>query len=604
MCIVFYLDFIDNGYRYPAKKGWADLFPNITRLQNRFFICYLLAVFIPILLLSSMIYYYHSSQRAKDYITEKKNSLIIEQNYLESQLDSSSNYFNQLKSNYELQSLLKGFYTSEREIVYAYNSQIYSLISSIFLYDSNISNITLYTQNTNAAEILKLFEPLSSCPLNKDSHTELIDGLWKAEKEADGGGFSFYIGFPNPPSTVFPGIVRLNYNYNIFSTCEADSPEASVYVFLNGIPVYRHNDTAEASACLEAYEHRLFEETWTDAPQVILDGKSRRIISAISLNQGIFHVVRVTPETGNIFSYRPFVLSLGISVLILASASVIIFCLIFKPLKNIVRLSEHMNHQHSHTLSLYSGKISRDETGDLILSFNRMSERINELSESLLNNEIQLKNAQIEALQNQLNPHFFYGTLESIRMIAETNHQELISDIAFSFGNLMRYSLSREYLVPVSREIEMTRQYISIQEKRLLNRFEISWDICELDDKWRCPKFALFNMVENVLSHNVSKCRSFIQAAVIIKKDCEDLTITVTNTGPGISPERLARLRYLLEHPKERDTMTSENNGRGIFNINDRLRLFYGEGYRLTIDSEENVLTSCSVRIRKHFNGF
>ena len=579
------------------------MFHNITKLQNRFFICYLMAVFIPIMLLSSMIYSYHSSQRAKDYITEKKNSLIVEQNYLESQLNSSLNYFNQLKSNSELQSLLKEFYTTEREIVYAYNSQIYSLISSIFLYDSNISGITLYTQNINASNILKFFEPMSSCPISENFHTELINGMWKAEEE-NTGNFSFYIGFSNPPSTSFPGIIRLNYNTDIFRSSDADSLESSVYVFLNGISIYRHNDTQEASACLQFYKDMLLENIQPKEPQVILDGKHRSIISSISLNDGIFRVIKVAPATGNIFSYRPFLLSLALSILILGSASIIIFCLIFKPLKNIVRLSEHMNFQNSHTLSLFPGKVSRDETGDLILSFNSMSERINDLSESLLNNEIQLKNAQIEALQNQLNPHFFYGTLESIRMIAEANHQELISDIAFSFGNLMRYTLSREYLVPVSREIEMTRQYISIQEKRLVNRFEIKWDVCELDEKWRCPKFALFNMVENVFSHNVSKCRSFIKASVTIKKDDEDLIITVTNTGPGISSERLGQLRNMLDNPKERVTLTSENNGRGIFNINDRLRLFYGEGYRLTIDSEENVLTTCSVRIRKHFNGY
>ena len=173
------------------------MFPNITKLQNRFFICYLLAVFIPIMLLSSMIYSYHSRQRTKDYITGKKNSLIIEQNYLESQLNSSSNYFNQLKSNYELQSLLKGIYASEREIVYVYNKQIYSLISSIFLYDSNISGVTLYTQNTNAANILNYFEPMSACPVYEDFQAELIDGFWKAEEEKDGAGFSFYIGFFN-----------------------------------------------------------------------------------------------------------------------------------------------------------------------------------------------------------------------------------------------------------------------------------------------------------------------------------------------------------------------------------------------------------------------
>ena len=75
------------------------------------------------------------------------------------------------------------------------------------------------------------------------------------------------------------------------------------------------------------------------------------------------------------------------------------FLLIFRPFKNIVRLSEHMNRQNTHTLTPYTGMLSKDETGDLILSFNQMTERINELSSSLLNNEMQLKNAQIEALQ-------------------------------------------------------------------------------------------------------------------------------------------------------------------------------------------------------------
>ena len=67
-------------------------------------------------------------------------------------------------------------------------------------------------------------------------------------------------------------------------------------------------------------------------------------------------------------------------------------------------------------------------------------------------------------------------------MIAEASHQELISEITFAFGKLMRYSLSREYLVPVSIEIDMTQQYVSIQEKRLVSRFDVEWELCELDE--------------------------------------------------------------------------------------------------------------------------
>ena len=580
------------------------MFPKITRLQNRFFICYLLAVFIPITFLSSMIYNYHSRQRIRDYVNERKNTLLIEQNFLENQLSSSRNYFNQLKSNYELELLLRGFYCSEREIVYSYKSQIYSLLSGITLYDPNLKDIIIYVDNDDVARILHYFEPMADCGISQDQLPSLIDGLWQADEEEGSFSFSFYIGFSNPPMTVFPGIARIQYNTGIFDSYAESDPNTSIYFYLNGSQVYSRNDTEEASACLKRYEKQLLTSTVPDQPQVIPNAADGFLVSSISLDGDVFDVIKVTPQKGSLFSYIPFLLSLLISILVLMCASIILFLLIFRPLNNVIRLSEHMNRQNNHTLTPYEGKVSKDETGDLILAFNRMVERINDLSSSLLRNEIQLKNAQLEALQAQLNPHFFYGTLESIRMIAEASHQKLISEITYAFGNLMRYCLSREYLVPVSREIEMTRQYISIQEKRLAGRFDISWEVCELDEKWRCPKFILYSLVENAFTHNVSKCRQFIHIYISLKLDGEDLTITVSNTGPGIAPDRLQMLRRLMEHPEERGDMTSESNGRSIFNISDRLKLFYGEDYRLTMESEENKFTTCSVRIHKRFINF
>lgn len=574
----------------------------VTKLQTRFFVCYLLAIFIPILLLSGIIYYYHNNQRTREYLNEKENSLIIEQNYLNHQLESSRNYFNQLKSNYELLKLLKGFYSSEREIVYAYNSQLYSLITGIYLYDQNLQDITIYTGQQRASEILRFFAPMSAFPLSDDTNTRLIDGFWYMDEETKAPSFSFYIGFSNPPMTVFPGIARLSYNSNIFDTYADENPDSAVYIYLNQKLLYEYNSVPSASLLLEEYRESIFSDE--RGPLIIPDAAKGCMISSIPLEAGTFQVVKITSEKGTIFSYRPFLLSLLITVLIMVSASILMFLLILKPFQNIVRLSDHMNSQQQHTLFPYTGKITKDETGDLILSFNQMAERINELSSNLLNNEIQLKNAQIETLQTQLNPHFFYGTLESIRMIAEADGQELIADIAYSFGNLMRYCLSREYLAPVSKEIEMTRQYVSIQEKRLVNRFDIRWDLCMPDEKWRCPKFVLFSMVENVFSHNVSKCRSFIHITVSIKEEGDDLTFTVTNTGPGVPPERLRELHDLLEHPEKRGSLKSENNGRSIFNISDRLKLFYGEDYRFTIESTENVLTTCSVRIHREFINF
>lgn len=342
--------------------------------------------------------------------------------------------------------------------------------------------------------------------------------------------------------------------------------------------IYCSNITETSDSCLAWYNEQQSSAA-TPSSQVTVNTHYNCSIGSMTLQNGAFRVVRIMPMEYLRFSYQQLFLYLMIPVIILFLSSIIMFLLVLKPFQNITYLSEHMNRQNTHTLIPYTGKLTKDETSDLILAFNRMAKRINELSTNMLTQEMELKNAQIEALQAQINPHFFYGTLESIRMIAEANHQELISEIAFSFGELMHYSLSREYLAAVSKEINVTRQYISIQEKRFGNRFDIRWELCDLDEKWRCPKFILFSMVENVFSHNVTKCRNFVHILISVQTLEDDLLFTVTNTGPGVSPDRLKQLHYLLSHPEEQHTMKSEYNGRSIFNINARLKLFYGEGY-------------------------
>ena len=133
-----------------------------------------------------------------------------------------------------------------------------------------------------------------------------------------------------------------------------------------------------------------------------------------------------------------------------------------------------MKTTQSASLAPYTGKAGDNEVGDLISEYNAMAQRTNELSRTVHQNELLLRNAQIEMLQSQLNPHFFYGTLENIRMIAEMHGEKLIAEIAFAFGNLMRYSLSREYFVPLQKEMDIVAQYIEIQKKRLGNRFTVA----------------------------------------------------------------------------------------------------------------------------------
>lgn len=568
-------------------------------LKVRFLLCYLGGILIPILLFSSMIYRSEHNRQKENYLEEKKKALTVEQSFLNSQIEDAYNYFNQLKSDYALMQVVKGGAIYPKDIVYAYNSQLYSTLNSLVVFDDNLNDITVYTENTIAAELLRYFEPLENCPISGENSLELYKGFWQRDNDGD---FSFFIGFPNPPMTIFPGILRLNYNSSIFDDYAKNYPEDPVLVYMDDTPLFSYH----SSEAVEQNAQKYLKDThlWQNESTFFLEDTPYSCsVSCISVQDSPFRIIIFSKEAAAVFSRRAVYLIIIFSLLILCCASLLMFFLILNPMKNIIRLADHMNSQNSPMLTPYREKITNDETGSLILSFNEMAKRINELSENLLRNELLLRNAQIEVLQTQLNPHFFYGTLESIRMIAEANGQELISDIAYSFGNLMRYSLSREYLVPVSKEIEITEQYISIQEKRLINRFSANWRICEFDDKWRCPKFVLFGMVENVFSHNVSKCREFIRIEITVEVSGNDMLFTVINTGPGIPPKRLEQLRYLLEHPKERASMESENNGRSIFNIHDRLRLFYGDEYSFSIDSLPGEITTCRVRINRKLTG-
>lgn len=565
------------------------------KLLPRVICCYFLAVFIPIVLLSFMIYHYFSDQRIKEYTTDRITSLLMEQNSLENELDIVQQYSSQLQSDYELRLLLHGIYTSNSKVVRAYNTQIYSLLSNIRLHNPNIRDISIYTENEIAANLLKEFYPLSAQPFFENPDPLLLNGTWRIEYTDGLPSPVFYIGFSNPPMKKYCGILRIAFDTQIFEQYANRFPDSHIYVYLNQCLIYQTKQE-KPSTNLHQY---IDSSTHLDTPMISLNEKDHNVVSIFSLYNGSFYIMKVAPESETLFSYKPFILSLLFAGFLLIFASIAVFLILFRVMHNIVKLSDHMKQQDKPRLTPYTGEITSDETGDLAISFNQMVQHINELSDSLLNSEIQLKNAQIESLQSQLNPHFFYGTLESIRMIAEINHQELISDIAFSFANLMRYSLSREYLVPIERELDVIRQYLSIQEKRLGNRFDVTWDIPDLTDKWRCPKFSIFNMIENVFSHNVSKCKDFIHIHIIIVRNDLDMTITVKNTGPGISPERLKQLQYLLAHPKERATMTSENNGRSIFNTSDRLKIFYGDGYYFSIESEPGKETTCSIRIHR-----
>lgn len=233
-----------------------------------------------------------------------------------------------------------------------------------------------------------------------------------------------------------------------------------------------------------------------------------------------------------------------------------------------------------------------DEIGVLQKDFAMMVQKIDTLIKEDYTKEILIKDAQLKALQAQINPHFLYNTLDSINWLAKINGQQDIAVMVESLGNLLRSAISgKEPIITLAEEVRILQDYLTIQKMRFGDRLRYQLDI---DGEWlglKAPKLILQPIVENSINYGLentlAECRITVKAA----PDVDCLKITVTDNGPGIPKEVLEKLAQGEFKPK--------GSGLGLQNIDHRLKLIFGEEFGLGISSELGKGTTVLVRIPK-----
>jgi two-component system sensor histidine kinase YesM len=193
------------------------------------------------------------------------------------------------------------------------------------------------------------------------------------------------------------------------------------------------------------------------------------------------------------------------------------------------------------------------------------------------------KEMQLRILSNQINPHFLYNTLETIRMMALGKNEKEIASTIKMLSQLLRQSLSAsEKTIPLKKELELVQNYLSIQKLRFGNRMDYSIDIKpELGTRSVLP-LLVQPLVENSLVHGLEskKGGGFISIAAEAKDG--ELYIDVCDNGTGMEPEKLEKLQYDLASGED----TTE--GRiGLANVNRRIKLYYGSGFGLSVSERD-----------------
>jgi two-component system sensor histidine kinase YesM len=238
-----------------------------------------------------------------------------------------------------------------------------------------------------------------------------------------------------------------------------------------------------------------------------------------------------------------------------------------------------------------------NEITELGISFNIMIGRIRELLDSQAKEQENLQKAELKALQAQINPHFLYNTLDTIVWMAETNKTDQVIEIVRTLSRFFRIALSKgKDWIPIREEIEHVRSYLHIQKIRYRDILDYEIDVDDNILDGTILKLTLQPLAENALYHGIKNKRSggtiWVRAR---RKDQNQVLLEVQDDGVGCTPYRLARIQERLDD--ESYEISQEDGGFGLANVNKRIKLYYGNQYGLSIDSQYQEGTRVAVTI-------
>ncbi|RTE10888.1 cache domain-containing sensor histidine kinase [Paenibacillus whitsoniae] len=233
-----------------------------------------------------------------------------------------------------------------------------------------------------------------------------------------------------------------------------------------------------------------------------------------------------------------------------------------------------------------------DEVGYLQRRFLIMIQRIEALIEENYTRQIMLKDTEFRALQAQINPHFLYNTLTSINWIARVGGQHKISTMVESLSRLLRNAMNNQVeVITLGEEIGLLQDYMNIQKVRYESELQFNLSVDERFYSYQIPKMLLQPIVENAIKHGLENMLESCTITVEAAETTEIIEVSVSDNGPGMEEEFLERLRAF--------EITSKGTGIGLKNINERLKLMYGEQAGLRFKSTVGLGTCVTVSIPK-----
>ncbi len=265
---------------------------------------------------------------------------------------------------------------------------------------------------------------------------------------------------------------------------------------------------------------------------------------------------------------------------------------ITRPIRNLVEVT---NQVAKGNLTVRSDVRSGVEVRMLSDSLNAMIDKINVLLEQVTKEQIRLRKAEFELLQSQINPHFLYNTLDTIVWLAEAGEQKKVVGMVGSLSEFFRTSLNQgKDIIPIKEELQHVRSYLEIQQVRYQDILKYEIYVPEELEKYLIPKITIQPLVENALYHGIKNKRGPGRIIISGRIEKDICILRIEDNGIGISAKRLRQVQEGISHK-----IFTGSDIYGLYNVNERIRLNFGEHYGISIESTYGEKTVVSIALPK-----
>lgn len=560
------------------KRKFRDM-----RLTGKLVVIYLLAGFVPVIIILSITY-----MEMKKILWDRETTIL--QSYVRQTTDAMDNeleIYNNLSKYISYNQSIAKILSADQSAYQNYeqfSTVIDPLLSSIMYFHENVNQVTIYTDASDVKHGSTV-APLKDLSDGTHAYDDLDNNIhWRIDME---NHTAFSVSrMAMLEQRGAKGVLYVSVDYDsVFQPFYTETMFDNYGLVIEdeyGNTIFAKNTFADDKA---AYELNVDQfKTLRE-----MENSGYQFIDRTSNATG-WNICVYKPDRLIISSVQPILIIAGVAILVSMFAGITCIHIISEFItKRIKKLQKTMKATETGNLGMVIENDSADEIGDLINGYNSMSKRLDETVNEVYQSKIKEKEYEMRALQAQINPHFLYNSLSMINWKALEADQEDISHITLALSTFYRTALNKgKNILLVKDEIANIKSYLDIQLAMHDNSFDVVYDIDDSILKYETLNLILQPLLENAIGHGIDvKTDGRGEIRIEGKENGDFLDFTVSDNGVGMTKTQAAMI------------LSKSSNGYGVSNVNERIKLYYGEQYAVKIDSTPGVGTKVMLHFPK-----